>query len=439
MGAKKNFVLDTNVILHDYKCIENFQENDIYLPIVVLEELDKFKKGSDQINYNAREFVTLTSNDLFLKGASLGPGKGTLHVVTGDKYQEKIYQSFPEKTADHRILSCTLSVAEAEKDRKVKTILVTKDVNLRMKARSLGIEVEDYITDKVINVDIFERAQDTYENIDPDLIDKMYASPDGIDANLFDIKSKLEPNECFILKSVRNSVLARYNPFTNKFKKVEKGSNYGIQPRNAEQSFAFEVLNDPDVKLIGLTGKAGTGKTLLALASALKQANVYKQILLARPIVALANKDLGFLPGDEKQKVAPYMQPLFDNLNVIKGQFAPGGSDARKIDDLQKNGQLVIEALAFIRGRSLSETFCIIDEAQNLTPHEIKTIITRAGEGTKMVFTGDIQQIDSPYLDAQSNGLAYMVDKMKGQELFAHINLIKGERSQLSELASDLL
>ena len=443
MGAKKNFVLDTNVILHDYKCIENFQENDIYLPIVVLEELDKFKKGSDQINYNAREFVreldTLTSNDLFLKGASLGPGKGTLHVVTGDKYQEKIYQSFPEKTADHRILSCTLSVAEAEKDRKVKTILVTKDVNLRMKARSLGIEVEDYITDKVINVDIFERAQDTYENIDPDLIDKMYASPDGIDANLFDIKSKLEPNECFILKSVRNSVLARYNPFTNKFKKVEKGSNYGIQPRNAEQSFAFEVLNDPDVKLIGLTGKAGTGKTLLALASALKQANVYKQILLARPIVALANKDLGFLPGDEKQKVAPYMQPLFDNLNVIKRQFAPGGSDARKIDDLQKNGQLVIEALAFIRGRSLSETFCIIDEAQNLTPHEIKTIITRAGEGTKMVFTGDIQQIDSPYLDAQSNGLAYMVDKMKGQELFAHINLIKGERSQLSELASDLL
>ena len=443
MGAKKNFVLDTNVILHDYKCIENFQENDIYLPIVVLEELDKFKKGSDQINYNAREFVreldTLTSNDLFLKGASLGPGKGTLHVVTGDKYQEKIYQSFPEKTADHRILSCTLSVAESEKDRKVKTILVTKDVNLRMKARSLGIEVEDYITDKVINVDIFKRAQDIYENIDPDLIDKMYASPDGIDADLFDIKSKLEPNECFILKSVRNSVLARYNPFTNKFKKVEKASNYGIQPRNAEQSFAFEVLNDPDVKLIGLTGKAGTGKTLLALASALKQANVYKQILLARPIVALANKDLGFLPGDEKQKVAPYMQPLFDNLNVIKGQFAPGGSDARKTDDLQKNGQLVIEALAFIRGRSLSETFCIIDEAQNLTPHEIKTIITRAGEGTKMVFTGDIQQIDSPYLDAQSNGLAYMVDKMKGQELFAHINLIKGERSQLSELASDLL
>ena len=443
MGAKKNFVLDTNVILHDYKCIENFQENDIYLPIVVLEELDKFKKGSDQINYNAREFVreldTLTSNDLFLKGASLGPGKGTLHVVTGDKYQEKIYQSFPEKTADHRILSCTLSVAESEKDRKVKTILVTKDVNLRMKARSIGLLCEDYINDKVINVDIFEKSNEVFEGIDPALIDRIYSSREGLDISEFDFKDIIHPNECFILKSDRNSVLARYNPFTHSICRVNKTKNYGIEPRNAEQSFAFEVLTDPNIKLVALTGKAGTGKTLLALAAALSQMNDYKQILLARPIVALSNKDIGFLPGDAKEKVAPYMQPLFDNLNVIKGQFAPGGSDARKIDDLQKNGQLVIEALAFIRGRSLSETFCIIDEAQNLTPHEIKTIITRAGEGTKMVFTGDIQQIDSPYLDAQSNGLAYMVDKMKGQELFAHINLIKGERSQLSELASDLL
>ena len=441
MGAKKNFVLDTNVILHDYKCIENFQENDIYLPIVVLEELDKFKKGSDQINYNAREFVReldlLTSNDLFLKGASLGPGKGTLYIVTGDKYQEKIALSFPEKTPDHRILSSTLFIAE--KNPKVRTILVTKDVNLRMKGRSLGIEVEDYITDKVVNVDIFERAQEVYENVDPDLIDKIYATPEGVNADLLDFKVTLEPNDCFILRSVRNSVLARYNPYTEKIKKVDKTPSYGIVPRNAEQSVALEILNDPNIKLVALTGKAGTGKTLLALASALKQADMFKQILLARPIVALANKDLGFLPGDEKQKIAPYMQPLFDNLNVIKTQLTPGSPDIRRIDDLQKNNQLVIEALAFIRGRSLSETFCIIDEAQNLTPHEVKTIITRAGEGTRMVFTGDIQQIDSPYLDAQSNGLAYMVDKMKGQELFAHINLIKGERSELSELASNLL
>ena len=441
MGAKKNFVLDTNVILHDYKCIENFQENDIYLPIVVLEELDKFKRGNEQINFNAREFVReldlITNDDLFTKGASLGPNKGMLHVVVKNKYHEEIRKVFPEAKPDHQILSCTLNVKADHPD--MQTILVTKDVNLRMKARSLGIKVEDYITDQVTNIDIFEKTQETYEGIDPDLIDKIYATPGGIDADLLEIKSKLEPNECFILKSERNSVLARFNPFTNSVKRVEKGTNYGIQPRNAEQSFAFEILNDPDIKLVGLTGKAGTGKTLLALASALKQANMYKQILLARPIVALSNKDLGFLPGDEKQKVAPYMQPLFDNLNVIKAQFSPGNPDVRKLDEMQKSNQLVIEALAFIRGRSLSETYCIIDEAQNLTPHEIKTIITRAGEGTKMVFTGDIQQIDSPYLDAQSNGLAYMIDKMKGQDLFAHINLIKGERSELSELASNLM
>jgi Predicted ATPase related to phosphate starvation-inducible protein PhoH len=303
----------------------------------------------------------------------------------------------------------------------------------------LGILVEDYITDKVVNVDAFDKAHETYENIDPDLIDAIYNKTEGVDADSFEHKNLLKPNDCFILKSIRNSVLVRYNPFTGKLKKVEKGTNYGIQPRNAEQSFAFEILNDPDVKLVGLTGKAGTGKTLLALAAALKQADTYKQILLARPIVSLANKDIGFLPGDEKQKVAPYMQPLFDNLNVIKGQFSPGSPEVKRIDEMQKNNQLVIEALAFIRGRSLSDTFCIIDEAQNLTPHEIKTIITRAGEGTKMIFTGDVQQIDSPYLDAQSNGLAYMVDKMRGQDIFAHVNLVKGERSQLSELASDLL
>lgn len=441
MGAKKNFVLDTNVILHDYKCLENFEENDIYLPIVVLEELDKFKKGSEQINYNAREFVRsldlLTNDDLFEKGASLGDEKGTLRVVMGSEYQKEIADSFPERTPDHRILSCALKVTKDHKS--MRTVLVSKDVNLRMKARSLGIPTEDYITDKVIDVDIFAQAQKTFEDIEAELIDQIYASPQGIDADDVVLKFKLAPNECFILKSSRNSVLARFDPSDNKIRKVEKTSNYGISPRNAEQTFALEVLNDPNIKLIGLTGKAGTGKTLLALAAALKQANTYKQVLLARPIVALANKDLGFLPGDEKQKVAPYMQPLFDNLNVIKGQFAPGHADVRRIDDMQKNNQLVIEALAFIRGRSLSETFCIIDEAQNLTPHEIKTIITRAGEGTKMVFTGDIQQIDSPYLDAQSNGLAYMIDKMKGQELFAHINLIKGERSQLSELASNLL
>ncbi|KAA3952093.1 AAA family ATPase, partial [Bacteroides ovatus] len=221
--------------------------------------------------------------------------------------------------------------------------------------------------------------------------------------------------------------------------RVMKGKNYGIEPRNAEQSFAFEILNDPNIKLVALTGKAGTGKTLLALAAALGKLTDYKQILLARPVVALSNKDIGFLPGDAQEKVAPYMQPLFDNLNVIKRQFATNSTEVKRIEDMQKSEQLVIEALAFIRGRSLSEMYCIIDEAQNLTPNEIKTIITRAGEGTKMVFTGDIQQIDQPYLDSQSNGLVYMIDRMKDQNIFAHVNLLKGERSELSELASNLL
>ncbi|MDR2469770.1 MAG: PhoH family protein [Tannerella sp.] len=442
MGKKKNFILDTNVILHDYRCLNSFEENDIYLPIATLEELDKFKKGSDQLNYNAREFIRqldeLTTGTFPQNGVDIGgEEKGQLYILTDETYHEKVAASFAERIPDHRILSCACRVGDMHPE--MPAILVTKDVNLRMKARALGIAVQDYITGKVRNVDMFDHTQKTYEHIDSDLIDEIYAAHDGVDVSRLPFGDTLKPNACFMLKSVRNSIMARYNPFTEKVKKVEKGLNYGIQPRNAEQCFAFEILNDPAIKLAGITGKAGTGKTLLALASALKQARTYKQILLARPIVSLANKDIGFLPGTETEKIAPYMQPLFDNLNVIKAQFSPGSPEIRQIDDMQKNHQLLIEALAFIRGRSLAGTICIIDEAQNLTPHEIKTIITRTGEGTKMIFTGDIHQIDSPYLDAQSNGLAYMIDRMKGQPLFAHINLLKGERSDLAELAANLL
>lgn len=440
-SKKKNFVLDTNVILHDFRCLDNFEENDIYIPIVVLEELDKFKKGSDQINYNAREFLrqldAITDDDLFSKGASIGSGMGRLFVETSVRANDRIYEIFPERIPDHRILGATLDISE--RNPKSKTILVTKDINLRMKARSIGLFAEDYINDKVSNVYLFDKQCQTFANQDSSVIDRLYSDPEGIPFDEFNLDNPVNPNECFVMKNGKKSALARYNPFTNKIKKVEKQTCYGIQPRNAEQAFAIEVLMDPDIKLVALTGKAGTGKTLLALASALKQHENYGQILLARPIVALGNKELGFLPGDEKQKIAPYMQPLFDNLLVIKNHLAYGGAEARSIDEMQTSKKLEIEALAYIRGRSLSETFCIIDEAQNLTPHEIKTIITRAGEGTKMVFTGDLQQIDSPYLDAQSNGLAYVIDKMNGQDLFAHINLLKGERSRLSELASTLL
>lgn len=437
--GKKNFVLDTNVLLHDHKCIFNFEENDIFIPIVVLEELDKFKKGNEEINYNAREFARqldkYTDKDFFENGAQLGPDLGRLSIIVNSSLNKRVKEAFHEDKPDHRILSAAIEVAEQHKG--MHTILVTKDINLRMKARALGIETEDYTNDKVKSDDLFENEHRTITGVAPDIIDAIYGSKKGIPAEQIGVK--LRTNECFVLDSGTSSVLARYVTADGMVRKVTKEKNFGIEPRNAEQAFAFDLLNDDRVKLLAITGKAGTGKTLLALAGALKQHSLYKQILLARPIVSLSNKDLGFLPGDEKQKIAPYMQPLFDNLNVIKRQFSLDSNDYRTLQEMQAGGSLVIEALAYIRGRSLSDTFCIIDEAQNLTPHEIKTIITRAAEGTKMVFTGDVYQIDSPYLDTQSNGLAYMIDRMQGQEIFGHVNLVKGERSKLSELASNLL
>ncbi len=437
--GKKNFVLDTNVLLHDHKCIFNFEENDIFIPIVVLEELDKFKKGNEEINYNAREFARqldkYTDKDFFENGAQLGPDLGRLSIIVNSSLNKRVKEAFREDKPDHRILSAAIEVAEQHKN--MRTILVTKDINLRMKARALGIETEDYTNDKVKSDDLFENEHRTITGIAPDIIDAIYSSKKGIPVEQIGVK--LRTNECFVLDSGNSSVLARYVTADGIVRKVTKEKNFGIEPRNAEQAFAFDLLNDVRVKLLAITGKAGTGKTLLALAGALKQHGMYKQILLARPIVSLSNKDLGFLPGDEKQKIAPYMQPLFDNLNVIKRQFSLESNDYRTLQEMQAGGSLMIEALAYIRGRSLSDTFCIIDEAQNLTPHEIKTIITRAAEGTKMVFTGDVYQIDSPYLDTQSNGLAYMIDRMQGQEIFGHVNLVKGERSKLSELASNLL
>ena len=442
MSTKKNFILDTNVVLHDYKAIYNFQENDIYLPMVVLEELDKFKRGNDQINYNSRQFareldLIAENKDFVTKGAPLGEGKGKLYVITHQEWPEEMNKAFIEKKPDHIILACAISIAK--KFPKQQTILVTKDINLRMKARAMGCIAEDYISDKVENTDVFEKEYETFNNVDADLIDRLYSEKQGITADDFNFKDDITANECFVMKSSRASILARHVAESNIIRRVNKTRCFGIEPRNAEQTFAMDLLTDKHIQVIAITGKAGTGKTLLALAAALSQNEDYEQIMLARPIVAMSNKDLGALPGDAKEKVAPYMQPLFDNLNVIKHALGYQGKEVQIIDNLQKNNQLIIEALAYIRGRSLSNTYFIVDEAQNLTPHEIKTIITRAGEGTKIVFTGDIHQIDQPYLDMQSNGLVYMIDKMKGEDIFAHINLIKGERSYLSELASNLL
>ena len=436
----KIFILDTNVILHDHTCIYRFQDNDIILPIVVLEELDKFKKGNDHINYQAREFVRildeLTGDELLNGGKSLGEGKGRLRIETGKPYSEELKASFKDDIPDHRILAIAEYTAKTYPKRK--TILVSKDINLRMKAKSIGIQAEDYKNDHITDQNILDKTVKTFENIDDDFIAYLY---DHGSAEIKRLDNNYVPdaNECIILKGANSSVLARYDKKNDRIQRIEKKPAYGIKPRNAEQTFSISMLTNPDIQLIALTGKAGTGKTLLALAAAIEMNRSFDQILLARPIVALSNRDLGYLPGDASEKIDPYMQPLFDNLSVIKHVFNPRSIEYQKVEELQKDGKLVITPLAYIRGRSLSNSFFIIDEAQNLTPHEIKTIITRAGEGTKMVFTGDLQQIDSPYLDMKSNGLSYMIDHMRNQDLFAHINLVKGERSYLAELASNLL
>ncbi len=439
--VRKIFILDTNVLLHDYKCIYNFQENDIIIPITVLEELDKFKKGSDIINFQAREFTReldkISGDQLFNGGLPLGKGMGKLSIETGKPFSDKVRNSFPENTPDHRILAIAESVFNKFTERPV--ILVTKDINLRMKAKSLGIMSQDYENDKVKNIDDIYRDIHVVEDSETETINKLYKQYEGVPPSEFKVKKSPLAHQYFIFRNNNASALAHYDPFNNVINRVEKLKTYGIEPRNAEQTFAFDALLRPEVQLVALTGKAGTGKTLLALAAALDQRKLYTQIFLARPIVPLANRDMGFLPGDIGEKIGPYMQPLFDNLAVIKQKFAPTSKEFLKIEELLKTEKLVITPLAYIRGRSLSRVFFIVDEAQNLTPHEVKTIITRAGEGTKMVFTGDIQQIDSPYLDTKSNGLSYLADRMRGQDVFAHVNLVKGERSYLADLASNLL
>ena len=436
----KIFILDTNVILHDHTCIYQFQENDIILPITVLEELDKFKRGNDLINFQAREFTRLldeiVGDELFNGGKLLGKGLGKLRIETGKPFSDVLKESFREDIPDHRILAIADYTSKAYPKRK--TILVSKDINLRMKAKSLGIQSEDYKTDQVKDQSVLDKTVTTFDNFSDGLIEVLY-NQGSLPTD--DVKSNFTPeaNECFILKGTSSSALARYDVKSNRVYRIEKKPAYGIKPRNAEQTFSLNMLMNPDIKLVALTGKAGTGKTLLALAAAIEQNRLYEQILLARPIVALSNRDLGYLPGDASEKISPYMQPLYDNLAVIKHSFNPRSNEYQLIEDMVKEERLNITPLAYIRGRSLSNAFFIIDEAQNLTPHEIKTIITRAGEGTKMVFTGDLQQIDSPYLDMKSNGLAFMTDRMRNQDIFAHINLVKGERSYLAELASNLL
>lgn len=442
---RKIFVLDTSVILFDHNSIMNFDEHDVAIPITVLEELDEFKKGSDTKNYEARQFIRLLDrkageqniNDwISLNGGT----KGSFKVIMDTRGQgEDAQQIFGTGKNDHKILNAALNMTLAAPDRKV--ILVTKDINLRLKAKALNIAAEDYETGKIKDVESLYTGKTALEDFDQDLIDDLYKKKslpiETVEKSAPSFK-KIN-NHYYILKASKSSTLSFYNASMETLDQIEKKSFYGIKPRNAEQAFALHAIANPEVKLVTLSGVAGTGKTLLALAGALEQRRDYKQIYLARPIVPLSNKDIGFLPGDMKAKINPYMQPLWDNLKFIKNQFKEQDKEYKQIDEMVTSEKLLVTPLAYIRGRSLSNVIFIVDEAQNLTPHEVKTIITRAGENAKFIFTGDVNQIDTPYLDEQSNGLSYLIDKIKGNKLFAHVLLEKGERSELANLANDLL
>ena len=491
---KKLFVLDTNVILHDHTCIRKFQEHDVLILTTVLEELDTFKKGNDTKGYNVRTFHSDLDelrkvrekrplgpgknspikevSALFHGGVSLGEGMGKLEIQSSPrKLNQKVKDLFFDETPDHRILSKVFDLNISDKEKRT-MVLVTKDKNLRLKAEALDLQAEDYENDKVPSVDHLYTGRGeivaTTEELQ-NLINMIYEKRS---ADIFGqpysqcVPEDVRPNMYFILNKEKQSALVRVDETKQRFIRVEKQTIFGITPRNAEQVFAMDALLQTGIKLVSLMGKAGTGKTLLAMAAALQQLLEGKcdKIIIAAAMVPLSNRDIGALPGDANEKVMPYMQGLYDNLEFIKSQYKgrkvtvpvedvemEGTSRKRKtqsktqteekdfISAALKEGKIKIQPLASIRGRSFNNTIFIIDEAQNLTPHEIKTIVTRAGENTKVIFCGDVQQIDSPYLDSRSNGLSHLIYRMGGQKIVTHVTLEKGERSELAELAADLL
>lgn len=439
-SQKKIYVLDTSVIIHDHNSFLNFDDNDIAIPITVLEELDNFKRGNDTKNFEAREFTRivdkLSAENTLQDWIPLGKkGSRFKIIMNGKNAKVNAEKIFDDHKGDHKILNAAIALKQEEKDSKV--ILVTKDINLRIKAKALNLQAEDYNTGKVKDVNDLHLGKKQIENLPSETIKEIYEK--GFLEDYEFLKGNEQNNHYYILKNGKASSLAFFNPIEKRLDRVEKISAYGVIPRNAEQAFALHAILNPDIKLLTIQGVAGTGKTLLALAGAIEQRRNFKQIILARPIVPLSNKDIGYLPGDIKDKINPYMEPLWDNLKFIKNQFSEMDKKHKQISEMQKNEKIVITPLAYIRGRSLSDIIFIVDEAQNLTPHEIKTIITRAGENTKMIFTGDINQIDTPYLDEHSNGLSYLIDRVKGNPLYAHVTLEKGERSELANVANELL
>ena len=437
---RKVYVLDTNVLLHDPQALYRFEENDLVIPMTVIEEIDRFKKDMSEIGRNARHFSRLLDSlrrkAKLVDGVELESG-GTLRVAL---YTDDVLKRLPpdlrEDQGDNRILAVALDLrAQCA----CPVIFVTKDTNLRIKADVVGLPAEDYESDKVSLDELYSGA--TEITVDGGAIDRFYAQ------GYLDLDDDYLANQCLTLVNETNpshTALARYHKAMRRavpLLRAPKEGIWGIQPRNREQQFAIDMLLNEEIQLVTLVGKAGTGKTLLAIAAGLLKSTDerhYNRLLVSRPVFPLG-RDLGFLPGDIKEKLSPWMQPIFDNVELLLGAVEERGKRKRGYKELVDLGILEIEALTYIRGRSIPKQYMIVDEAQNLTPHEIKTIITRAGEGTKIVLTGDPYQIDNPYVDSASNGLTYVVEKFKEQEISGHVTLTKGERSNLAELAANLL
>jgi PhoH-like ATPase len=438
---KKIFVLDTNVLLHDPRAIFSFEENDVTIPIVVIEELDKFKKGIDEIGRNARQVSRIL--DEFRQKGKLSQGVpleggGSLRVELNHQSPQHLPNELIATKADNRILATALNL----KHDNLPVVLVTKDTNLRIKADALGLRAEDFESDTITIDDLY--SGETELQVDPGTIDGFYANGEFTPP----VDIKCYPNQFVLLKNNANPSQTALGRFSHQKHVVvpvagAKHGVWGINARNKQQQFALDLLLNDDIRLVTLVGKAGTGKTLLALAAGLEktiEARAFQRLVVSRPVFPLG-KDIGFLPGDIEEKLRPWMQPIRDNLDFLMGASAVAGRAKGKKDlqGLFDLGMIEVEPLTYIRGRSMPNQYLIVDEAQNLTPHEIKTIITRAGEGTKVVLTGDPYQIDNPYIDSSSNGLTFVVERFKEEPIAGHITLVKGERSDLAELAATLL
>ncbi len=441
VAMKKMYVIDTNVLLYDPQALTKFEDNSIIIPITVIEEIDRFKKDMNETGRNARQVSRLM--DAFRKEGSLSKGVplkngGTLRI---EIYEENVMKRLPpelrEQRGDNRILAVAVDLMESEPT--VPVILVTKDTNLRIKADALGLDAQDYESDKVAVEDLFSGVANM--EVEAELIDRFYSQ------GWLDLDLGLLPNQYVTLTEASNrshSAIGRFDKLSGRMvplRGAEKDGVWSLFPRNREQSFALDALLDDNVKIVTLVGKAGTGKTLLAIAAGLQKTaeeNVYNRLLVSRPVFPMG-RDLGFLPGDIEEKLTPWMQPIFDNVELLLSGHEGEKRHSKGYKELMAMGILDIEPLTYIRGRSIPNQYMIVDEAQNLTPHEIKTIVTRAGEGTKIVLTGDPYQIDNPYVDAESNGLTYVVERLKEQIISGHITMTKGERSELAELAANLL